>query len=152
MNTHADHIAANQRSLEQLRALVARLSDDDLARDLGKGWTVASMLAHLGLYDARVLSLLRRYEAGGEIGDSPIDADAINEATLPYFQLLPARAAAEMTLRLAAECDAAVAALTPEQVARIAAAGYPARLDRAHHRVQHVEQIEATVGRMKDEG
>src|SRR5687768_15335059 len=114
MTAHEDYIAANQRSLDQLRALVARLSDDDLARDLGKGWTVASMLAHLGFYDARVLSLLRRFDAAGEIQDSPIDADAINEATLPYFQLLPARAAAEMTVRLAAECDAAVAAVSPE--------------------------------------
>ena len=147
MTAHEEYIAANQQSLDQLRALVARLTDDDLARDLGKGWTVASMLAHLGLYDARVLALLRRYEASGAIEASPIDADAINEATLPYFQLLPGRAAAERTVALAAECDAAVAAVSPEMAARLAAAGYPARLDRAHHRVQHVEQIEAVVGR-----
>lgn len=145
MTPHEDHQAANRASLDSLRALVARLTDADLARDLGAGWTVASMLAHLGFYDGRVLSLLRRYAAGGAIEASPIDADAINAATLPYFQLLPARAAAEMTLTLAAECDAAVAALSPEQLARIAAAGYPARPDRAHHRVQHIEQIERAV-------
>ena len=146
MTPHKDHQAANRASLDRLRALVARLTDADLARDLGQGWTVAGMLAHLGFYDARVLSLLRRYAAGGEIEASPIDADAINDALLPYFQLLPARAAADLTVTLAAECDAAVAALSAEQVARIAAACYPARLDRAHHRVQHIEQIERAVG------
>ena len=147
MTAHADINRANAATLEQLRALVVQLTDADLARDLGNGWTVASMLAHMGFYDARVLSLLRRYDAGGAIEDSPIDADAINEAKLPYFQLLPARAAAELTVALAAECDAAVAALSPERVAQIAAAGHPARLDRAHHRVEHLEQIVEAVGR-----
>jgi hypothetical protein len=134
--------SANTASREALRALVARLTDQDLARDLGEGWTVAGMLAHLGFYDARVLALLRRWEAGTAVGASPLDAEAVNQAKQPYFQLLPARAAADLTLRLADECDAAVAALTPDRVAQIAAAGSPARLDRAHHRWEHIEQIE----------
>lgn len=142
MNSHTDLNAANTASREALRALVERLTDEDLARDLGEGWTVAGMLAHLGFYDARVVALLRRWDAGGDVGASPLDAEAVNQAKQPYFQLLPARAAAELTLRLADECDAAIAALTPERVAQIAAAGSPARLDRAHHRWEHIEQIE----------
>jgi hypothetical protein len=34
MTAHEDIIVANRTSLDQLRALVARLTDEDLARDL----------------------------------------------------------------------------------------------------------------------
>ena len=147
MPTHAEINAANATSLARLRALSARLTETDLGRDLGQGWTVASMLAHLGFYDARVISLLRRFAAGGAVETSPIDADAINEAKLPFFQLLPGRAAADLTMRLAEECDAAVAALGDDMVAQLSVPGSPVRLDRAHHRDQHIEQIEkALVG------
>jgi hypothetical protein len=142
MDPQAELNAGNLESQAALRALVGRLTEADLARDLGEGWTVTAMLAHMGFYDARVLALFRRWEAGGEVKDSPLDPHAINEAMLPYLQLLPGRAVAERTLALAAECDAAIAALTPEQLRRMEAAGYPARLDRAHHRREHVEQIE----------
>lgn len=138
----ADRNAANLASQAQLRALVERLTDTDLARDLGEGWTVAGMLAHLGFYDARVLALFRRWRASGEVAASALDAEIVNEAKQPFFQLLPARAAAELTLRLAAECDAAIAALSADELARVEAAGSPARLDRAHHRLEHIEQIE----------
>lgn len=141
----ADLNAANLASQAQLRVLVERLTDADLARDLGEGWTVAGMLAHVGFYDARVLALFRRWQATGQITPSDLDAEIVNEAKMPFFQLLPARAAAELTLRLAAECDAAIAALSADELARMEAAGSPARLDRAHHRLEHIEQIERAI-------
>ncbi len=141
MSTHADIAAGNSASQEALRALVARLSDADLARDLGGGWTVATMLAHTAFFDVRVLVLFRHWATGGEMTQSPFDVDVLNEAMLPFFQQLPARAAAELAVAKAAACDAAVAALTPEQLGRMEAAGYPARLDRAHHRLEHIAQI-----------
>ncbi len=147
MYPHPAYQASNAASLERLRDLVHGLSDADLARDVGEGWTVTTTLAHMGFYDARVLALFRRWEAGGEVADSPLDAGIINDAKQPYLQLLPGRATADLTLQLAEACDAAVAALTPEQLARHAAAGWPARLDRAHHRQDHLEQIERVLGR-----
>lgn len=145
MDSHADLNAANLASQAKLRALVARLSDADLARDLGEGWTVAGMLAHLGFFDARVNALFKRWQGGGEVAASPLDAEIVNEAKLPFFQLLPHRAAANLALALAAECDALIAGASDDLMAQMEAAGYPARLDRAHHRLEHVEQIESAI-------
>ena len=40
----------NAASQQELRALVARLSEADLRRDVGDGWTVATSLAHAAFY------------------------------------------------------------------------------------------------------
>ena len=145
MDSHADLNAANLASQAKLRALVARLNDADLARDLGAGWTVAGMLAHLGFFDARVIALFKRWQGGGEVAASPLDAEIVNEAKLPFFQLLPHRGAADLALALAAECDALIAGASDDLMAQMEGAGYPARLDRGHHRLEHVEQIEKVI-------
>ena len=56
-------VEQNTRERERLRALVARLTDDDLRRPVTDLWTVADMLGHLAFWDARPLP---RREAGGE--------------------------------------------------------------------------------------
>ena len=49
----------NREQRERLRALVAGLSEADLARPLGDGaWTVAATLAHLAYFDTRVAATL----------------------------------------------------------------------------------------------
>jgi hypothetical protein len=50
----------NAHKRQRLRALVARLRDDDLTRPLPNGWTVAITLAHLAFWDRQRLALLRR--------------------------------------------------------------------------------------------
>src|SRR5213078_3423656 len=45
------YLANNEASLTRLRALVERLTDDDLRREMRDGWTVAALLAHLAFYD-----------------------------------------------------------------------------------------------------
>lgn len=74
MSAEPDFLAGNSESNAKLRALVGRLTDADLGRDLGEGWTVAAMLAHLALVaataaDERVAAidadLLARIDAAG---------------------------------------------------------------------------------------
>ncbi len=77
-------VAENTLERERLRALVARLTDEDLSLPLGEGWTVAAALAHLAFWDQRALVLLRRWECTG-VGTSPIDIDATNDTILPLF-------------------------------------------------------------------
>src|SRR3989304_6937732 len=72
-------LSDNAETMRRLEALVARLSDDDLRRDLGEGWTVAVALAHAGFWDQRAVYGLRRWAREG----TPItDADdhILNEA------------------------------------------------------------------------
>jgi hypothetical protein len=46
MTPGQSYVADNAAARERLRALVARLSDADLARPVGGGWSVALALAH----------------------------------------------------------------------------------------------------------
>jgi hypothetical protein len=139
-----DRISASRGRLSRL---VAAASDEDLARPLddGSGWTVSATLAHLALWDQRAVVLLRRWEREG-IGPSHDDFDAINDALLPQWLALPPRAAADLALQAAEAADRAVASLTAEQLAAIAAAGGPIRPDRSAHRGDHLDAIERTLG------
>jgi hypothetical protein len=92
----ADLLAENEASHRQLAALVARLTDDDLARDVGGGWTVAMALAHLGFWDARAALLLERYAEGAPHHHIPEWYEGLfNEALEAQWRALEPRAAAE---------------------------------------------------------
>ena len=53
MSVDRSYIARNDTERTRLRALVARLSDTDLARPMPAGWTVAGVLAHLAHVNSR---------------------------------------------------------------------------------------------------
>lgn len=136
-----DYVATNREATERLRALVERLSDDDLQRTLDNGWTVAVALVHIAFFDRRTARLAERWRRDG-YGQSPYDADAINDAMLPAWQLIPPRAAANEALAAAAEADEAVANLPDDLLATIRERG-GMRTNRAEHRNNHVAEIEA---------
>ena len=140
--TVVDDNAAQTRRLE---ALVARLSDADLARDLGEGWTVAVALAHLAFWDRRAVYGLRRWAADG----TPVNADddhILNEALVAQWRALPARRAAELAVEAARAVTAAVEGLSEQVASDVVARGLDWLLHRARHRRDHIEQIEAAVG------
>ena len=51
------YVEVNNRERERLRALVERLSDDDLVAPVNEHWTVAGVLGHMAYWDIRVLVL-----------------------------------------------------------------------------------------------
>lgn len=136
-----DYIAANQAANERLTSLVDRLSDDDLQRKFDWGWTVAVALAHVAFFDRRAARLVERWQSVG-CGPSPYDADAINDAMLPAWLLIPPRAAAQEALAAAAEVDEAVANLTDDMLEQIVQGG-SVNPNRATHRNMHLDEIEA---------
>jgi hypothetical protein len=145
------HDADNARERQRLAALVARLSDTDLARPMPAGWTVASVLAHLAFWDQRALDLLDAWERGG-VAAAPrrldeAGVDWINDASKPLFNALAPRRAAEVTLAIAEAVDRKVAGLSDALVEANRAAGHPVNLLRAEHRREHLEEIEHALGR-----
>ena len=142
------HVAANDAERERLRALVTRLSDDDLRRPMPAGWTVAALLAHVGFWDARAIYALGRWALGLEPspGDyEPDDVGWINDSAKPLCLALPPRDAARLALRLAEEADGKIAALSDELVAKISEMG-PFNISRAEHRKEHLDDIERALG------
>lgn len=141
---------SNDASRARLEAFVRGLTDEELRRPVHYGGgTVAALLAHLALFDRRVTVLLRRWTAAGEVDDSPLDADMINDSVAPILAALEPRAAVELCLAAAAEADAAVTALSPEMMAAIEQAMAEGRvfmrLDRGLHRAGHLVDIERVV-------
>src|ERR671939_89289 len=53
------------RERQRLEALVRRLSDPELTRQMDDGWTVAAVLAHLALWDRRATVLVERWRRTG---------------------------------------------------------------------------------------
>jgi Mycothiol maleylpyruvate isomerase N-terminal domain len=127
-------------SRARLRALVERLSDDQLAQPLADGWTPAAELAHLAFWDRRASAILDRWARDG-VTPSGADVDVINDALLPQWRLIPPRTAAADALAAAVEIDAKVASLSPD-LAQAAREGTVLRLDRSHHRLDHLDALE----------
>ena len=138
----------NERERGRLRALVARLSDDQLSRPVTDHWTVADMLGHMAFWDARALSLAEKLAAGGSFtaaDHEPDDVDPINAAAHALLKALPPRQVAELAVRLADETDRRVAALDPRRLWPEDPES-PLNPLRAGHRGEHLDDIEAAVG------
>ena len=140
-------IKGNNLTRDRLRELVGRMSDIDLTRDLGEGWTIAAGLAHLAFFDLRVVALFDRWQKTGEIAALPMEADIINAALLPLALAVPPRAAADMAIEAAEAADSKVAELELDMDLqdKIEAAGTPVKLNRAEHRKEHIRQIEGAL-------
>jgi hypothetical protein len=147
----ADRTFVSQNDVERarLRALVARVSDADLARPMPAGWTIAGILAHLAFWDQRVVVLLERWEQSPSDEprvDDERDIDWINDAAKPMMLALDPRRAAEQAVAIAIEADRRVAAMSDALIARNAALGGPLNLRRSEHRREHLQGIEAALG------
>jgi DinB superfamily len=142
--TDRSHEERNAAATARLKALVARLSDDDLARDAGDGWTIAAGLAHIAHWD-RTVAL--RWSAATAAGTLPIGIPleigyVINDASLPIWLAVPPRTAAEIAVAAADEADAVLAALPDAAIDEAVAAGVPRVLDRSIHRNAHLDDLE----------
>jgi hypothetical protein len=138
----------NTRERERLRALVSRLSDEELRSPVNEQWTVAGVLGHIAFWDARVLALADKLERGVPFSPSdaePEDVDWINDAARPLIHAIGPREAAQLALRLAEETDRRVASLDPDRMWPNDP-NSPLNPLRADHRVEHLDEIEAALG------
>jgi hypothetical protein len=145
-----DFVRENTVSRKRLETLVRGLTDADLACTTSFGWTVSALLAHLAYWDQRVVALLRRWKERG-VDDSPVDADAVNEALKPLCFAMDPHTAVELCLASAREADAELETLSPSLVDAIQASPTHFRFNRGLHRNDHLDQIEQALGRARDE-
>lgn len=147
--TDRAYVEDNARELERLRALIARLSDAELARRLNAEWTIAATLLHLAYWDTRALWLADKIARGepfiaAEVEPEP--PDWLNDTVRPFLHAVAPREAAQLTLRVAEDCDRRVAALPADKV-------YPndqtslLNAFRSGHRREHLDEIEAALRR-----
>ena len=146
MSISPEYLFENEVWLDHLETLVKRLSDSDLNLPLEAGWTVSAVLAHLAFWDIRIVTLLQKWTTGEAVAASVIDSDVINEVSRHLCLAIPPRTAAEMAVVWGHKANQAIAALSPVLVAEVLEKASNVRLDRAHHRQAHIEDIEKALG------
>jgi len=134
-------VSENARELQRLRALVERLSDDELSLPLGTDWTISIALAHLAFWDQRSLVLMRKWKLTGfEL--SAIDIEVTNDALLPTWRALHPRVAANLAISAAQSIDIEIAESPSDLISEIERGEDERRLYRSIHRKMHLDQIE----------
>jgi hypothetical protein len=134
-------VERNSAERQRLKNLLSQLSDEDLTRSVGGGWTVAATLGHLAFWDQRAFTLLERWERQG-VGPSDMDTDLLNRAALPLWLALPPRKAVELALAAAEAVDRKLETVSDEIVEWCFSPQTPIAIFRAEHRGEHIDQIQ----------
>ncbi|HNP72771.1 MAG TPA: maleylpyruvate isomerase N-terminal domain-containing protein [Kouleothrix sp.] len=138
-------VERNRASTERIRALAASLSDADMRRPVGAHWTVSIALAHLAFWDRRVMYVLDKTEQEGALFVPEIDI-FVNDLSLPLWAAIPGAEAARIAIETAEELDRRLEAYPPHLLGLIHA--YNVRwVERALHRGEHLDEVDAALGR-----
>jgi hypothetical protein len=149
MSDDRAYVDENTRERERLRGLVERLDEDELRAPVNEYWTVAGVLGHIAFWDARMLSLVDKLERGDPFLSSdtePEDVDWINDASRELLHAVPPAELARLALQIAENTDARVATL-PLDLLWPQDPDSPLYALRASHRGEHLDEIDAALGR-----
>ena len=143
MTLDRSFVERNRASTERMRALAARLTDEELQHPVGEHWTVAIVLAHLAFWDRRVLYVLDMTERDGKLFIPEIDI-FVNDLSLPLWAAIPPRAAARIGIETAEALDKRLEDFSPALLEEIYA--YNKRwVERALHRGEHLDEADAAL-------
>jgi hypothetical protein len=137
------YVAENDAERARLKAIVARLTDADMARAVSEDWTVGVGLMHLAFWDGLSLSKFEEWERTGTVEIPPMRdmVDGINQAMLPWWRTI-APIQVRHAVVAAAEAVDRKAETLPAPIVEALLAVRPRSLTRAAHRRQHLDQIE----------
>jgi hypothetical protein len=146
---------ANDESRARLGKLVETLTPEQLAVDLGSGWTVASALAHTGFWDRWQAERWTQVLAGKWSADdqSVVDAEHLaNEALHPYWAAIDADDVPALALAAATHLDSMIAAAPDAVIDAIEATPAAYMIHRHRHRMEHVDHIERAIAAARTSG
>ena len=131
----------NRASTERIRALVTRLSDEDMKTKVGEHWTVSIALAHLAWWDRRVMYVLDMTEKDGKLFVPEIDI-FVNDLSLPLWAVIPPRDAARICIETSEALDKRLEEYSPQLLEEIY--NHNKRwVVRALHRNEHLDEVDA---------
>jgi len=137
------YIEQNRTSTERIRALIARLSDEEMQTKVGEHWTVSVALAHLAWWDRRVMYVLDMTEKDNKLFIPEIDI-FVNDLSLPLWAVIPPRAAARICIETSETLDKRLEEYSQELLEKIY--NYNKRwVIRALHRNEHLDEVDAAL-------
>lgn len=135
----------NRAAVDRLRAVGARLSDDELTQLIDPPWSAAALFAHIAFWD-RFAHARWLLTVNTENRTPPAFEDAllelINHASLGQWAAIPPRTAVQECLAGAAEINAFIGSLEPDVVSEVVQEGRERLVDRSLHRGEHLKTIE----------
>jgi hypothetical protein len=134
-------IDENKRERQRLQDLVERITDEELNIPMWRGWTIATVLAHLAFWDHRALILMQKWKKT-QVAPSPIDDEVTNDALLPLLGAIAPRMAANLAVSAAEAIDLELETAADNLIVDMAKLGGRFRLFRSDHRKIHLDQIE----------
>jgi hypothetical protein len=136
-------VELNRASTERIRALAARLTDEEMQHPVGEHWTVAIALAHLAWWDRRVMYVLDMTEKDGKLFIPEIDI-FVNDLSLPLWAAIPPREAARIAIETSETLDKRLEDYSPALLEEIY--NYNKRwVIRALHRGEHLDDVDAAL-------
>ncbi len=135
----------NRAAVDRLRALSARLSDEELTRVIDPPWTAAALFAHMAFWDRFVHA---RWLLAAKIGSrTPLPFDdalleLINDAALQQWGVIPPRTAMQDSLAAAEDIDALIRSMEADVVSEVVQERRERLVDRSLHRGEHLDTIE----------
>ena len=143
MTLDPSYIEQNRASTERIRALAARLTDDEMQTKVGEHWTVAIALAHLAWWDRRVMYVLDMTARDGKLFVPEIDI-VVNDLSLSLWAVIPPRDAARICIETSAMLDKQLEEYSPELLEAIF--NYNKRwVIRALHRNEHLDEVDVVL-------
>ncbi len=137
------YVTENDAERARLKAFVAGLSDDEIARSVGHEWTVGVALMHLAFWDRLWLAKFEEWERTGVAKIPPLESfvNGMNDGMLPWWRTIaPAQVRHEVIA--AAEAVDSKAERLPEALVEAILSVRPRTLIRALHRREHLNEIE----------
>lgn len=143
MRIDRSFIELNRASTERIRALAARLTDEEMQTKVGEHWTVGIVFAHLAWWDRRVMYVLDMTEKDGRLFIPEIDI-FVNDLSLPLWAAIPPRAAARIAIETSETLDKRLEEYSPGMLEEIY--NYNKRwVIRALHRGEHLDEADAAL-------
>ncbi len=143
MTLDRSFIERNRASTDRIRALAARLTDEELQHPVGEHWTVAIVFAHLAFWDRRVMYVLDMTERDGKLFIPEIDI-FVNDLSLPLWAAIPPRKAARIGIETAEALDKRLESFPPALLEEIYT--YNKRwVERDLHRGEHLDEADAAL-------
>jgi hypothetical protein len=143
MTLDLSYIELNRASTERIRALITRLSDEEMQTTVGDQWTVTIALAHLAFWDRRVMHILDMTEKEGKLFDLEIDI-VLNDLSLPLWAAIPSRDAARICIEASEALDKRLEEYSPQLLEDLY--NYNKRwIVRALHRNEHLDDVDAAL-------
>jgi hypothetical protein len=143
MTMDRSFIELNRASTARIRALAARLTDEEMQTRVGEHWTVGIVFAHLAWWDRRVMYVLDMTEKDGRLFIPEIDI-FVNDLSLPLWAAIPPRAAAQIAIETAETLDKRLEDYSPELLEEIY--NHNKRwVIRALHRGEHLDEADTAL-------